>query len=329
MRALHGYSCPRASVACAQLIWVTAFVIDQILVKQDYIHSAFGYPYQTDVITSSIAKYGDKIYCRYFDMSMQEIGNPFKSVVFPEYTVMCLRRDGAKFMSLSESASGYYDYPVPIVDRTQYVPIHFFSVCLAPIHGTATKWLQLVEFIEHYKIQGATHFYIYISHIDEYSRMLIDDYVRTGDAEVIILRNRFKGMDEVWHSVQIQECLNRARGHSRWVAFVDLDERITPTNYSKTLRSYLKELNDDKIGGIQFRQRLVLQNAALPRRYTEANQIASWMPTRRFHNTSRVGRQWKCIVDPKKVLFMRKHKPDAFLKGYWLHQMKPEEGIVR
>ncbi|CAJ0605349.1 unnamed protein product [Cylicocyclus nassatus] len=257
--------------------------------------SAFEYPQQINVMVTSIARYGDKIYCRYFDMLMQEIGNPFESVVFPKYTIMCLRREGARFMSLSETSSGQYEYPVPITDRTQSEPTHFLSICLSPIYGTEPKWLQLAELVEHYKIQGATYFYIYSKYIDAYSRILLDDYVRTGDAEVIILHDHSEREDYRWQFMEIHECLNRARGHSRWVAFVDLDERLTPTDYSGT------GLTDDNIGGIRFRQRWILKNETLPERYVDANQ----------------------------VLIMYVHDVAVFFENYTMYRMKPEEGVIR
>ncbi|KHJ82896.1 hypothetical protein OESDEN_17409, partial [Oesophagostomum dentatum] len=87
---------------------------------------------------------------------------------------------------------------------------------------------------------GATYFYIYYKNGDSYSRAIIDDYVRTGDAEVIHLHDRFHRPDWRWQHVEVQECLHRARGHSRWVAMVELDERITPTYYPGTIYDYLK-----------------------------------------------------------------------------------------
>ncbi|RCN51151.1 hypothetical protein ANCCAN_02716 [Ancylostoma caninum] len=235
---------------------------------------------------------------------MNELGEPFKSMVFPEYNVNCLRRERAEFMSLSDSPTGEYEFPVPITDRTQIEPTHFFSVCLAPIYGTEPKWLLLAELVEHYKLQGATHFYVYSKYIDEYSRILLDDYVRTGEAEAIILHDRFRREDDRWQSVELQECLTRARGHSHWVAFIDLDERLTPTDYPGTLSDYLKNITDEKIGGIQFRQRWILKNETVPVKYKDKEQVSKWMPTRRYHNTSHVGppgHTAKCIVDPKKV----------------------------
>ncbi|EPB75501.1 hypothetical protein ANCCEY_05412 [Ancylostoma ceylanicum] len=81
--------------------------------------SAHEFPEQLNVIITSFNKYGDEIYCRYFDKSMRELGQPFKSVVFPEYNVHCLRREGAKFVSLSDTPTGTPEYPVVITDRTQ------------------------------------------------------------------------------------------------------------------------------------------------------------------------------------------------------------------
>ncbi|KAK6042915.1 hypothetical protein COOONC_19581 [Cooperia oncophora] len=33
----------------------------------------------------------------------------------------------------------------------------FLSVCLAPLWGSAPKWLLLIEFIEYYRLQGVEH----------------------------------------------------------------------------------------------------------------------------------------------------------------------------
>ncbi|KAL6737387.1 hypothetical protein Aduo_011035 [Ancylostoma duodenale] len=294
--------------------------------------SAYAFPDQLNVMITSRDKYGDEIYCRYFDKYMQERGEPFKSVVFPEYNVHCLRREGAEFMSLSDTPTGSYEFPVPITDRTQTEPTHFFSVCLAPIYGTEPKWLLLAELVEHYKLQGATYFYVYSKYMDEYSRILLDDYVRTGEAEAIILHDRFRRKDDRWQSVELQECLTRARGHSHWVAFIDLDERLTPTDYPGTLSDYLKNITDEKIGGIQFRQRWILKNETLPAKYKDKEQVSKWMPTWRYHNTSHVGppgHTAKCIIDPKKALIMNVHYVDKFFKDYWMYKMKPSEGVVR
>lgn len=37
------------------------------------------------------------------------------------------------------------------------------------MYGNETKWLLLVELIEHYKLQGVEHFYLYLKHLDAYT----------------------------------------------------------------------------------------------------------------------------------------------------------------
>ncbi|KAK5973789.1 Glycosyltransferase family 92 protein [Trichostrongylus colubriformis] len=272
------------------------------------------------------------VYCRYFDKFRSEIGVAFKSVVLPQFNVHCALRNGTAFMSLTEAPTGTYEYPVPVIDRTHGEHDHFFSVCVAPIYGKEPKWLQLAELFEHYKLQGASHFYVYTKYIDEYSRVLLDDYTRTGEAESVILHDRFRRGDVSWQAVQLQECLLRARHHSKWVAFTDLDERLTMTEYNGTIENYLRNISDPKIGGIQFRQRWILKNESLPVRYKDDEQVAKWMPTQRYHNTSQVGppgHTAKCIVDPEKVLVMSVHHVHQFFDNYILHRLNPEEGVVR
>ncbi|KAK6024435.1 hypothetical protein OSTOST_09753 [Ostertagia ostertagi] len=80
-------------------------------------------------------------------------------------------------MSLTDTPTAAYEYPVPIINRSQNVSD--FS-------------------------QGATYFYVYTKYIDEYSRVLLDDYIRTGEAEAVILHDRFQRADDRWQAVELQ-----------------------------------------------------------------------------------------------------------------------------
>ncbi|KAE9419088.1 hypothetical protein Angca_000637, partial [Angiostrongylus cantonensis] len=272
------------------------------------------------------------VYCRYFNHLRREIGTPFKTVVFPEFTALCPRRGGSRYISLTDALTGTYDFPVPVTDRTQNVTTHYFSACLAPLYGTEPKWLLLSEFLEHHKIQGVTYFYIYINNLDQYSRTLIDDYVRSGEAEVVILRDHSERDDKQWQLPELQECLTRARGHSQWVAMIDLDERLTPTEFSGTLLDYLQNISDPTIAELSFRQQWILRYEKAPEKYANERQVAEMMPTWRYHNTSHIlprGHTAKYIVDPKKVAIVNVHSVDLFFDGYRKYYMKPHEAVVR
>ncbi|VDO91762.1 unnamed protein product [Heligmosomoides polygyrus] len=260
--------------------------------------------------------FSNTIYCRYFNENGTELGSSYRSAVFPEYTVYCERRHGVKFMSLSDAPNGKYDYPVPLVNRTLKEPEHFLSVCVAALYGKEPKWLMLAELIEHYKLQGATHFYIYIQELDEYSRILVDDYIRTGEVEQIVLHDHSNRTDWKWHILSVLECLVRARGHSQWIIFGDLDERLITTDYPGTISDFIRNVKDPKIAALQFRQRWILRNDTMPAHYVNKSQILNWMPTRRYHNTSHVGppaHTERSIIDPKKV-DLQTVKIDIYLK---------------
>uniref|UniRef100_A0A0K0D6G4 Glycosyltransferase family 92 protein n=1 Tax=Angiostrongylus cantonensis TaxID=6313 RepID=A0A0K0D6G4_ANGCA len=162
----------------------------------------------------------------------------------------------------------------PPKSRNIPVTTHYFSACLAPLYGTEPKWLLLSEFLEHHKIQGVTYFYIYINNLDQYSRTLIDDYVRSGEAEVVILRDHSERDDKQWQLPELQECLTRARGHSQWVAMIDLDERLTPTEFSGTLLDYLQNISDPTIAELSFRQQWILRYEKAPEKYANERQVS-------------------------------------------------------
>ncbi|VDM53791.1 unnamed protein product [Angiostrongylus costaricensis] len=236
--------------------------------------SAFEQPDRIYVMMTSVNKYGDTVHCRYFNHQRKEITPAYRTVVFPEFTARCARREGAKYISLTDKYFGSYGFPVPITDRTNQDPTYYFSACLAPLYGTEFKWLLLAEFIEHHKIQvGVKYFYVYVNEMDEYSRMLLDDYVRSGEAEVIVLRDRFTRNEKQWQVLELQECLTRARGHSRWVAMIDLDERLTSTEYSGTLSEYLQSISNQTIAELSFRQQWILRNESAPEKYVNKSQV--------------------------------------------------------
>ncbi|WKY07322.1 hypothetical protein Q1695_007063 [Nippostrongylus brasiliensis] len=75
-------------------------------------------------------------------------------------------------MSVSTSGTVPINDSVPIVDRTENAPKYRLSHCLSPLYGNGTKWLLFAEFLEHYKLMGVEHFYVYVKDIDDYSKLV-------------------------------------------------------------------------------------------------------------------------------------------------------------
>ncbi|PIO72307.1 hypothetical protein TELCIR_05766, partial [Teladorsagia circumcincta] len=73
------------------------------------------------------------------------------------------------------------------------------------------------------------------------------------------------------------------------------------TEYNGTILDYLRNISNPKIGAIQFRQRWILKNESLPKRYDGDQQ----------------------------VLVMSVHHVQKFFDDYFLHRLDPNEGVVR
>ncbi|EFO92511.1 hypothetical protein CRE_19607, partial [Caenorhabditis remanei] len=82
-------------------------------------------------------------------------------------------------------------------------PIHEVSVCVGPIYGSESKWLEVAEFIEHYKLIGVRYFYLTVFNMNEYSRKIIDEYLRTGEIELTVIQSEYKTIDWQFHLLQI------------------------------------------------------------------------------------------------------------------------------
>ncbi|VDN22382.1 unnamed protein product [Cylicostephanus goldi] len=107
-------------------------------------------------------------------------------------------------MGITEKNDDEVTFTVPVSDRTIDEPKYNLSVCLAPMYGNESKWLMLTELIEHYKLQGVQHMYIYVKDIDEYSRIIFDDYEKSGEIEVVYFRKQQDRLGYHWQMVGVQ-----------------------------------------------------------------------------------------------------------------------------
>ncbi|RCN40621.1 hypothetical protein ANCCAN_13440, partial [Ancylostoma caninum] len=205
--------------------------------------AAYAYPNASVVTMEADGWFGEEVYCRYFDENRIEIDSPVKSVVYPEFVVYCCSNPLARFMSITEAVEESVMQVVPLLNRTVDDPKYSLSLCLSPLYGNESKWILLAELIEHYKLQGVMHFYVYIKDIDDYSRKLIDDYIETGEVETIFFSDKQHRMGKDWQLAGVKDCLHRSRYHSRYSIFADLDERIMTTTNNISLAEYVFILN--------------------------------------------------------------------------------------
>ncbi|ULT86666.1 hypothetical protein L3Y34_006400 [Caenorhabditis briggsae] len=298
---------------------------------------AYEFEHEITVTVTSWERLGYRLFCRYLDENDKEIGEPFESFTYPEYIVNCQKREGTRKIGLSVNETEIMFETIPIMDRMLKKPKYEVSMCVASIYGFEPKWLMFIEMIEHFKMQGVQHFYLHIHNASMYDMRVINDYIRTGEVEVHYLIERDYRKDNHWHMVNLADCLIWSRGESKWTIFADLDERIYMTNYTGTILDYVREVQNDTIGSLMFRQQWILKTELMPERYEGDKQINQWMPTHRWHNSTGLGPHGhtaKCIVDTSKVFIMFIHYVTQFFPApygnrYVTKRVEAEEGLIR
>ncbi|EFO95242.1 hypothetical protein CRE_09436 [Caenorhabditis remanei] len=151
-------------------------------------------------------------------------------------------------------------------------PIHEFAICVAPLYGKEPKWIQIVEFIEHHKMEGATLFYFHIGNISDYDRKVLDECENNGDIEVKVLQEKYDRPFYAWQLIEIQDCHMRARYHSKWTAFIDIDERISITQNGRIL-DFLNSEDNGKAAEIQMPILNIPKYEDAPLRYQNEGQV--------------------------------------------------------
>ncbi|EFP09791.1 hypothetical protein CRE_03525 [Caenorhabditis remanei] len=181
-------------------------------------------------------------------------------------------------------------------------PIHEVSVCVGPIYGSESKWLEVAEFIEHYKLIGVRYFYFTVFNMNEYSRKIIDEYLRTGEIELTVFQSEYKTIDWQFHLLQINECHQRSKHHSKWVINVDIDERLVILDDKiKSVGSLLSGYNDT-VAEVGFAIRRIQKTEKLPEKYESDQQIISEMEFLKYNVSSPVTwGAYKTIYRPEKV----------------------------
>lgn len=113
----------------------------------------------------------------------------------------------------------------------------------------------LKEWIEFHRLLGVEHFYLYNHRSRDHYREVLKPYILSGLVEVFDkpkVANRIK----IFNRLQCKcynECLAKARGVSKWVAFIDIDEYLFPVT-ENSLPELLKQY--DEFGGLYANWRL-------------------------------------------------------------------------
>lgn len=160
----------------------------------------------------------------------------------------------------------------------------------------------LKEWIEFHRLMGVQHFYLCNHHSTDDYLTVLRPYIEQNIVELYKKRPGVRDNDNNpgFFTQQVQckfysKCLNRTRGISKWVAFIDTDEFLFPTK-ENSLLSVLKKYED--CAGIAVNwQMFGTSNVKkiLP------HQLLIETLTQSLPSDSPVNVHVKCIVRPKYV----------------------------
>ncbi|CAL2038621.1 unnamed protein product [Caenorhabditis brenneri] len=293
------------------------------------ILSAYVYPDQISISLISQHMVRQAVYCRFYDCERKEIpGSAWRGMVFPESVVECPRRIGAEFVSVSKSLEASAPMPVRLNFRVYEEPIHELSICVAPMYGNQSTWLQITDFIEHNKLEGASFFYFYVGKISPYDERMLNEYVRTGEVEVVKLQDKYERVFIAWQFLEIQDCHLRSKYQSKWTAFIDLDERLS-TNGQRMVE-LLRSIQDPAIGEVQMQSLSVVKDQDYPAKYLGLKHLEKELIFKKYNQT--FGPFWqgqKTIIRSDKIGIMSVHAAVTKHPGIKTLLLNSTQAVVR
>ena len=132
-----------------------------------------------------------------------------------------------------------YTWLSPLEDNPK---IYLSIACMAKNEGRFLK-----EWIEYHRIVGVERFYFYDNESSDNTKEILDPYIQDG---IVIYRYV---VGRVMLSPVYQDAILKARGQSRWLAIVDLDEFIVPKE-KDSVPEFLKDYEQYPAVGINRMQ---------------------------------------------------------------------------
>lgn len=173
------------------------------------------------------------------------------------------------------------------IRRNTTQPAHYLAVCA--IAKNEGPYFQ--EWIEWHLSQGVEKFYIYDNESTDCTREVLHPYIESGVVEY----QYFPGQKR--QLAAYDDCFERHRFDTRWLAVIDLDEFIVPIQDS-SIPVFLQRFEDYAVVEINW----LVYGSSGARTKTEGNLMERF----RKHSfpNHRLNRHVKSIADPRRVCTM-------------------------
>lgn len=209
------------------------------------------------------------------------------------------------------------------INQDKSLPAHYLSVCaIAKNEGKYFK-----EWIEWHRNHGVTKFYIYDNGSTDNTREILTPYIKSGLVDYTYWPGYRKQL------AAYDDCLEKQRFSSRWIAFIDLDEFIVPIK-DKTISDFLRRF--EAFAAVEINWLIYGSN--------DRKEKTPGKVMERFKSHSApehpLNRHVKSIVNPRKVFTMIGCHEAAKISGYAadshgqpvkrsFRDRKPQQDIIR
>ncbi|MCH5246746.1 MAG: glycosyltransferase family 92 protein [Muribaculaceae bacterium] len=173
------------------------------------------------------------------------------------------------------------------ISKNKTTPQHYLSVCaIAKNEGPYFK-----EWIEWHKKMGVEKFYIYDNESTDNTKDVLQPYIDSGLVDYVYWPGSRQQL------AVYDDCFNRHRFETRWLAVIDLDEFIVPVR-DKSIPDFLKGM--EKFSSVEINWLCYGSSGA------KTNTGEPLMRRFKRHSISdtRVNRHVKSIVNPRCVSSM-------------------------
>ena len=167
--------------------------------------------------------------------------------------------------------------------------IYLSAACIAKNEGPYLK-----EWIEYHKLVGVERFYFYDNESTDETKEILEHYINDGTVVYRYVVGRAM-QRSVYH-----DAILKARGQSRWLALIDLDEFIVPME-KDTIPEFLKDYEEYPGVGINW---MCFDGNDHETKPTEHGGLVTANYLRVAKDCNQFSGTWtKCIVNPNEVIY--------------------------
>lgn len=205
------------------------------------------------------------------------------------------------------------------------------SVCVKPLHNFHDRALWFMEFIEFYKILGASHFYLYNHSVGTHLEPILRHYVERRELTLLPWQLPVQTIKKIRNEGQftaLNDCTYRSMFNHKYTALVDVDEYLVPHQHDD-LYSLLNQLDQKSIGSFVFQNSffyLYWENATISGEGYDIPYLITQFKTRRLTKLHKHGIRSKYIVKPDQIIEVGNHVVWEHISGSKSFKIEPSYG---